>query len=272
MSNSAPNVPQLLQTAHDEGTLSTQSLQLLSGIRDIGAQIQNALGVPANQVESSEVLLVSLMPDDSGSIRMAGNSQHMRDGHNLVIEALQGSKESDSILWHTRYLNGHVLNPYCSLDRVVRMDISNFDPNLGTPLYDETVVFLGTVLTKAQEFIDAGVAVRTISLIISDGADCHSQKQSANTVRMLVRDMMRQERHIVAAMGIDDGGHTDFHQVFEEMGIDPKWIFSAKDTASGLKSTASDIRQGFQLFSRSAVRASQSAASFSQTALGGFGG
>src|SRR5262250_2064121 len=81
------------------------------------------------------------------------------------------------------------------------------------PLYDQTVVLLGTVLAKAQEFADNGVPVRTVTLIITDGADEHSRRATAQTVATLVQDMQQAETHIVAAMGIEDGS-TDFRRVF----------------------------------------------------------
>jgi len=159
-------------------------------IADIGAMIQAGLGTPVDDVTASEAVLVTMMPDDSGSIRFAGNAQAVRDGHNLVLDALQHSHQRDSILAHTRFLNGHVLFPYCPIMQTVRLDQHNYDPALGTPLYDQTVVLLETELARAQEFADNDV---------------------------------------------------------------------------------SQIRRAFQVFSQSAVRASQSAAHFGQAVLGGFG-
>jgi hypothetical protein len=143
------------------------------------------------------------------------------------------------------------------------MDSQNYDPDKGTPLYDQTVVLLATVLAKYQEFENNGVACRTVTLILTDGADMHSIKQSPATVKRLVDDLLLTESHIIAAMGIDDEGHTDFRQVFEEMGIRPEWILTPGNTPS-------EIRKAFQVFSQSAVRASQGGASFSQTSVGGF--
>jgi hypothetical protein len=78
-----------------------------------------------------------------------------------------------------------------------------------------------------------------------------------------VEDMLRQEKHIIAAMGIDDG-HTDFRQVFREMGIQDRWILTPGNSDQ-------EIRRAFQTFSQSAVKASQGAGHFSRAALGGFG-
>ncbi|WP_448573998.1 hypothetical protein [Trichothermofontia sp.] len=260
---STPNLNDLFQSAQDEGLLSNTSFQALNVI-DIGAQIQAGLGIAIDDVTASEVVLVTIMPDDSGSIRFSGNTQVVCAGHNTVVNVLQSSAQKDNILIHNRYLNGTVLYPYCPVTQAILMDSHNYDPNLGTPLYDQTVVLLGTVLAKAQEFADNGIPVRTITLLITDGADAHSQRATAKTVRSLVQDMLRAENHIIAAMGIDDGGSTNFRQVFRDMGIRDEWILTP---GNGHK----EIRQAFQLFSQSALRASQSAAAFSQSALGGFG-
>lgn len=261
-SSTTPNVASLFQAAADDGTLTPGASQALVTIPDIGQQIQAALGVSPDDVTSSEVVLVTMMPDDSGS--MAGvNAQLAREGHNLVLEALGGSKQSESVLAHTRYLNGYVLYPYCQIAQAVRLDNMNYDPCHSTPLYDQSVVLLGTVLAKAQEFEMNGVPARTITLIITDGADCRSTHAKAKDVAKIVADMRRSEKHIVAALGIDDG-YTDFRQVFKSMGIEDKWILTPKNNAS-------DIRAAFLLFSKSAVRASQSSKAFSATAGGGFG-
>lgn len=259
---SGVNVQQLFQLAEEEGTLSPASMQALN-VPDLGAQIQAGLGIRVEDVQASEVVLVTIMPDDSGSIRFGGNAQLVRDGHNLVLEALNASKQKDAILAHNRYLNGTVLYPYCPVTQATRMDRKNYDPNQGTPLYDQTVVLLATVLAKSQEFANNGVPVRTVTLIITDGADEHSSKAKARNVAALVRDMQQTESHIVAAMGIADG-KTHFRQVFKDMGIEDQWILTPGNNEG-------DIRRAFQVFSQSAVRASQGGAAFSKTAVGGFG-
>jgi len=256
-------VNELFQTAHQEGVLSGQSLNVLTGAADIGPKIQAALGVPVDDVMASEVVLLTMMVDDSGSIRAMNNEPIVRNGHNLVIAAERGSKARDSILVHTLYLNGGILYPYVLVDQAEVMDDVNYQANGGTPLYDQTVVLLGTVMAKAQEFVGNGVPVRTVTLIITDGHDEHSLRFRAKDVVPIVTDMLRAEDHIVAAMGIDDGV-TDFRAVFREMGIRDEWILTPANTEK-------EIRASFQTFSQSAVRASQSAVSFSQTAIGGFG-
>jgi len=256
------SVSQLLHSAQNQGEISAQSIQVLQ-VNDIGAQIQAALGVGIDQVQSSEVVLVSILIDDSGSIACANNEDAVRQGRNQMHQALLDSKQGDNILTHTAYLSGQILDPYVLLKNATKMDNSNYNATLGhTPLYDRTIEMLGTVVTKAQEFIDSGVQVRTITLIITDGAENSSRHSSAAKIAQVVKDMLNSERHIVAAMGIGDPNY--FNRIFGDMGIQPQWIL----TPSG---TDSDIRKAFQVVSRSAVRASQSAQSFSKVAAGGFG-
>jgi hypothetical protein len=248
---------ELLQQAKDEGVLGAQSMGALTVV-DLGAEIQAGLGICPDDVTASEVVLVTVMPDDSGSISAAGNSQLVRDGHNLVLEALQKSKQRDAILAHCRYLNGSVLYPYRPVEQAEKMTAKNYSPHLGTPLYDQAVVLLGTVIAKTQEFAAAGVPVRTVTLLLTDGGDAHSTRAKAKDVAALVGDMAKTEQHVVAAMGLDDGT-TNFRDVFRKMGIEDRWILTPA-------ATASEIRKAFQVFSQSAVKVAQGA-----VALGGFG-
>jgi len=251
------DVKKLFADAHDQGALSARSLAALDVI-DVGAQIQAGLGVTIDDVAASEVVLVTMMPDDSQSIAHAGNTDAVRDGHNFVLDALRGSKQSGEVLAHTRYLNGEVLYPYIALDHAVKMTPANYNPRLGTPLYDQAAVVLGTVIANSQELAQAGIAVRTVTLIITDGGDYGSTRMKPADVKAIVDDMIAQEHHIVAAMGIDDGT-TDFRAVFRAMGIPDRWVLTPGNSAS-------EIRRAFAVFSQSAVRASQGAA----VQLGGF--
>ena len=247
----------LLDDAHRTGTVSKAAMTALD-IADLGAQIQAGLGIAIDDIAASEVVLVTMMPDDSQSIASAGNTHNVRDGHNLVLEALRRSRQSGEVFVHTRYLNGLVLYPYVGLADAIEMDARNYDPCLGTPLYDQTIVLLGTVLAKSTELAQAGVPVRTVTLLITDGGDYGSTRAGAKEVKALVSDLLAQENHVVAAMGISDGT-TDFKAVFRSMGIPDRWILTPGNTAG-------EIRRAFQVFSQSAVAIGGGAVS-----AGGFG-
>ncbi|HEY6034735.1 MAG TPA: hypothetical protein VIV58_10760, partial [Kofleriaceae bacterium] len=113
-------IKKLFEDAHATGALSAKSLTALDVV-DVGAQIQAGLGVTIDDISASEVVLLTMMPDDSASIASAGNTDAVRDGHNFVLDALRRSKQSGEVLAHTRYLNGHVLCPYTALDHAVAM-------------------------------------------------------------------------------------------------------------------------------------------------------
>lgn len=262
MSQSTPNVNDLFSQAADEGALSKQSQMALTVV-DAGAQINAALGMPSHQVQASETFLVATLLDDSSSIAYAGNTQAVIEGYNSVIEALQSSKSRDSILMHARALNKGVISPFATLENVARLDGRTYVPYGLTPLRDQMGLILGTVLAKWQDFANYGVPARTATLIVTDGHDEGSVQLSDAQVAAIVHDLLGSEMHIIAAMGIDDG-HTDFRAVFRSYGIQDNWILTPGNTSS-------EIRKAFQVFSQSAVRASQNATSFSQTALGGFG-
>ena len=259
------NVQALFNNAQAEGTVSPAGANAVMAIPDIGAAISAGLGVCVNDVQASEVLLVALLIDDSGSIHTSRNEDNVRQGVNLVLEALGKSKQKDGILVYCKYLNEDVpLYPFSPLDQAVKLDANNYIPNGGTPLYDQIALVLGTVLAKSQEFVNSGVPVRSVTLIVTDGAEQHSRRhKTPSSIRPIVLDVRKAETHIVAAMGIDDGS-TPFKAIFGEAGIDDKWILTPKNSPS-------EIRKAFELASQSALRVSQAAgAAFSQVAGGGF--
>ena len=57
------------------------------------------------------------------------------------------------------------------------------------PKPSSALIFLGTVLIKAKEFAMAGVPVRSVSLIVTDGADMHSTQCNSQDVKHLVSDL-----------------------------------------------------------------------------------
>lgn len=259
---SSSNVNALLESAVQNQALTPAAAQAIA-IVDVGQQIQNAMGVNVDDVGQAEVILVALLIDDSGSIRFVkGNTEAVREGHSLVLDAMIQSKQQDNILVLTQFLNGGVISPFGSINNTVRLDTHNYDPMGGTPLYDQTAALLGAVAVKMQEFDNAGIHARAVVLIVSDGNDEGSRKlNSPSKVSPIVRDMLKSENCIIAAMGISDGS-TDFKQVFGEMGIPDEWILTPQNDPRS-------IRSAFQLFSQSSSKAVQNAQSFSQVALGG---
>lgn len=262
----APDLSQLFANAQADGNLSRQAAEAVQ-IQDVGAQIQAALGTPVDQVQAAEVVLVGLLIDDSAS--MQPNIHAVIEGHNRVLEALRGAgRAANNVLVHTVYLNGRVLYPFVPLEQAVAMDRTNYEANGGTPLYDQFHTFLLTLVAKAQSFMDSGVMARTVSMVITDGEDVHSTRQSPAGVARLVADMVRTENHIIMAAGLPNG-RTDFDLIFADMGIPDRWVWSPRADGRSGREQEKFLRDLFRLFSQVSSQASQSAGQYSQA--GGFG-
>lgn len=254
----------LLNTTNRSGMLSAESLKALKKLDPN----KFALGSPVNLYKEDNVLLVATLVDDSGSLNVMvekdpktkrlisrpasyndpkSNAEAVRIGHNAVIQVLQGSEKPSAIWFHARYLNGYQLTTWNSLEKATKMDVNNYRPDGGTPLYDETAATLGSIITKAQEFRNNWVSVRTATLIVTDGADTESKLQTQVSVKSIVTDMYNTGIHIIAAMGIYDG-ITDFKKIFIGMGIHENLILTPG-------STAEEIRRSFGLFGKMATRA-----------------
>jgi len=277
MNSQTANVGDLFADAHQEGVVSDDSMKLLAGL-DMGATIQNALGQPAFESQASEVILLAMVDDDSGSIAAIREDpkrygsplvgpELVINGHNLILDSLMKTKQAEAIMVHSRLLNKGILHPFVSLTEACqnyRLDNKNYQPNGMTPLFDRVAETLATVMAKVQEFSIQGIPVRAIVSIVTDGAENDSYKvKNVAQLRALVEDALRTEKYVITAMGIDDGS-TDFKTIFTNMGILPEWILTPKNSAH-------EIRQAYRTVSQSAVRASQ-AATFSPNTMGGFGG
>jgi hypothetical protein len=229
-------------------------------VNTLGANINAGLGtIQVDDIGTSEVILLTEVLDDSTS--MSGNAQEARDGHNLVLKSLRESKQQAAVLSSCWTLNRGVLYPYVDLSQAPDLDAVNYNPGGITPLYDTIAIVLTAVAAKVAEFEQAGVDVRAITYFTTDGADYGSTKK-AREVKPIVEALLATEQHIIAGVGIEDHT-TNFKSVFANLGLLPNWVLTPGNSPS-------EIRKAFNVVSQSAVRASQTA-SFSQTAMSGFG-
>jgi hypothetical protein len=250
---------------NDAGLNASASAAMALTADTLGPAIMAGLGdVTLDDIGSSEVVLIKKVADDSSSISfIPGNTEAVRTGLNEIDEALRTSKQSDNVLIGCDLLNRGVLYGFRPLAGVPRIDSGNYNPSGGTPLNQAVAAACTGMAAKVAELEQGGVAVRGITAIVTDGASTDGYIFPVDKVRDIVQGLLKTEQHIVIGVGISDG-MTDFRQVFGEMGILDKWILTPGNTPS-------EIRKAFAVVSQSAVRASQSAGSFSQTQLGGFG-
>ena len=236
-------------------------------IGDLGTAMQAGLGVDVSDVTAQSVVLLAIIADDSSSIGyVPGNEQAVRDGVNGILDALIATKQVDTIFAYETTLNTGIVCPFMAITAAPKFDAKNYRACGGTPLYDTVATTLGTVIAKHESFASNGVQARSVTIIITDGADYGSTSHKRpESVQPIVADMLRSEQHVVLFIGVDDGGKTDFRDIARRMGINDNCILIAGCNAS-------EIRQKCIMASQSAVRVSQATAGTNVSQAGGFGG
>jgi hypothetical protein len=230
------------------------------GASQAGTLIRIEDGIVAG--EKPPILLVTLMPDDSGSISSYGNAAAIRRGHNEYLDMFAQSPAR--IMVRTRYLNGEELFPFCQPAKAIRMDSQNYAPNMGTPLYAQTYDVLQEVLGAARVYAERHPDhdIFTMTFVMTDGADTGSDRTPAE-VKSVVDRMFASGRHVVAGIGVRDM-NTDFPAVFRSMGIPEQWI-------KVLERNENDIVEGMTHVAKTTHTVS-GARSFTQTMVTGFTG
>jgi len=246
---SGPTLQNLFARAAQTGTLSAQSQTLLSG--DLGPMmIAGASGMAAQDIQASEVTLVTILIDASTSIEGKKLTDAVRQGQHLLLDAFAGSKEKDAVLcalW-TFASDATVVHGYVPVDDAVRLDTKNYRPGGSTHLYDTFCDAAGANVAYAQTLRDAGTPVRSILVVITDGEDVGSRRP-ARTCKKIAADLLQSEQFHLAFVGV--GNDVDFKKVAADMGFNAGSILVQKDA------TPTALRQAFAMVSRSAIRASQ---------------
>ncbi len=263
MNTNNNNLQNLLGTGATNGDVDPTAANFALTIAKGNPKISN-LGVSVDDIVDSEAITYHMLIDDSSSLSKL--AQYVRDGQKEFLDILMKSRKKSNIMVAIDCLNndGNIDLPYSLLVdnagnlAIPYLDTQNYNPRGGTPLYDRAAEAATQMLAKIQQIRQAGLQEKSFLMIISDGADLHSRKYSAQDVKSLVDEILKSETNSVFAIGIDDG-NTDFNAVFTSMGVpkDKIWTPSAMDPKAIL---------------RAIQEASQSAsASASATAAGGFG-
>jgi uncharacterized protein YegL len=247
--NNGNDLSTLVSGAKAAGTLSAQSAQLITG--NLGAVvIAGAAGKDAEDIVASDVMLVTLLVDASSSIHSRGLEDAVRDGQNLLVDALGQTRERDSVLMALWTFNDdlRVVHSYVGLDDVTRLDAKTYQAVGSTRLYDTWCDALAANVAYAQRLRDAGTPASSVVVVITDGEDVGSRRRAADCAR-ISRDLLASEQFTLAFVGV--GTDVDFHAVAKSMGVpDGNVTVQAQATPSGL-------RKVFRMVSQSAIRASQ---------------
>ena len=256
MSNELQQVANLLESGYRDGTLSEESADALAALPELYKEVAGALGSHATD---SEVLLVTILVDDSESIRtITRGIEAEEQGHDRLLAVLKRRGMTQALV-HTRLLNQGAYSPYRPLSEARKLSpgFLRLSPD-GTPLYLQSLLTLGSVIVKTRQQEEHRRRIRTATLIITDGEDNASVEITAQHVRFLVRDMLEfASNHIVAGMGIGES----YERVFRSMGIPQRFIFKGK-------ATAEEIDKMFDRFAETLTLAAESEASFLQLTSG----
>ena len=239
----------LFSNARDAGTISPQTTQLITG--SLGAVvIAGAAGKDAEDIQASDVTLVTLLVDASSSIHQRKLEDAVREGQNMLVDALGDSRERDSILMALWTFNDdlRVVHSYVGLDDVTRLDARNYQGLGATRLYDTWCDALAANVAYAQRLRDAGTPCKSIVVVVTDGEDVGSRRRASDCAS-ISRDLLASEQFTLAFVGVGDA--VDFHAVARGMGV-PEGNIAVQAQA-----TASGLRKVFRMVSQSAIRASQ---------------
>ncbi len=245
---SASNVHSLLSSATTAGTLSAATSHLLTG--NLGAVvIAGAAGKDAEDIVASDVTLVTLLVDASSSIHDYKLEDAVREGQNLLVDALGDTRERDAILMALWTFNDEVrvIHSYVGLDDVTRLDKKSYAALGCTRLYDTWCDALTANVAYAQRLRDSGTPCKSVVVVVTDGEDVGSKRRAHDCAR-ISRDLLASEQFTLAFVGV---GTSDFHKVAREMGVPDGCV------AVQAQATPSAVRQVFRMVSQSAIRASQ---------------
>ena len=246
---SSQNVVALLSYATQAGTISARTQGILTG--SLGAVvIAGAAGMDSENIEASDVTLVTLLVDASSSIHSRGLEDAVREGQNMLVDALSQSKERDAILMALWTFSDdlRVVHSYVGLDDVTRFDKKSYQAVGSTRLYDTWCDALAANVAYAQRLRDAGTPCKSVVIVITDGEDVGSRRRATDCA-LLSRDLLASEQFTLAFVGV--GNDVDFHAVADAMGVPPASV------AVQANASASTMRDVFRMVSQSAIRASQ---------------
>ncbi len=243
------DLSQLLAGAVADGVISPASSQVMTG--HMGkVVIAGAAGRALEDITASDVTLVTVLIDASGSIADRGVEQAVRDGQNHLVDAFAKSKQKEALLlalWTFDH-SMDVLHSYVPVDDAVRLDAKNYRGKGGTALYDTYCDALAANVAYAQRLRDGGTPCKSVVVVITDGEDTGSRRKAGDCAR-LSKELLASEMFILAFVGVGDD--ANFTQVAAAMGIPAGCILVQKDA------TPSALRRVFTLVSQSAIRASQ---------------
>lgn len=168
------------------------------------------------------------------------------DEANKQIVALEKSKHSD-ILMSTWFFDttSTLLHSYLTLDKVVKLDRSNYNPDNQTAFFDAIIDAATSAVAYAETLRDAGYTVKIVFVAITDGDD-NASSHSIQDTYDVVTGMLAQEIYTFALCAFGANGEA----IAKQIGIPDENVYTAGRTDH-------DIRLALGTVSASVVKASQ---------------
>src|SRR3954454_17669307 len=115
---SSSNVTALLQSAVASGVITQGAITGNLG----SVVVAGAAGKALEDITASDVTLITLLVDASGSIHDRPLEAAVREGQTGLVDAFKGTKERDSVLMALWTFNGdaNVVHGYLPVDEAVR--------------------------------------------------------------------------------------------------------------------------------------------------------
>lgn len=205
-----------------------------------------AQGADIDDLVSDETTLFCVVLDETGSMRQ--NYDAVFTAYAEMLTALKASKAVDKILMSVWGFNtkSRLIHGYLPLDMVP--DLSGYNPDDWTALYDATLDALTSLIAYEQDLKSLGNRTQAVVVVFTDGDDNRSRHVAAD-VKKVADELLAKETYVLSLVAFRQDPSDDFGQrAAAEMGF-PDLLEAG--------SSAHDIRRAMGTVSQSAIRASQ---------------
>lgn len=267
--NSSSKVKISIQNAVSQNSISAQTADdILEALDDIA--IAGAVGVDPDDIDSEEIMLISVAIDASGS--MFNERDTVIDSYNNhFLAPLRGAKNAESIhvaLWVFSDQNGNpdtycrLIHGYVPVTQALELTPDNYNPSGQTPLNMSVHRCMSGIVSYGQTLRDEGTNTKCAIVVFSDGYENVSGVNFSDArISRMADDLLRQEIYILSYCYF--GPESDAAKTANKIGFPQRHSIAVDKTDS-------EIRRVFGQASSSLVSASQnqvSATSLSSNAF-----
>ena len=173
-----------------------------------------------NEVEVAETINAVFVVDTSSSVAAYG--QELNNALNEFTTRMQKSHAAPNLFVSTIEFNSDV-NVTSGFRPISEIQPVNLVPRIGgmTALYKACQVGLRNALDYRKDLENAGVNCKTLLFVITDGEDNASGGVTANDVKVIIDDLLKEERNFFSFESIlfGVGTQANFETAQKEMGI-----------------------------------------------------